>query len=45
MVTGRSLLEAFDRLEKFYDFKDINQAIADSRSGVSIKPVLRFKKG
>lgn len=32
-----------DRLEKFYDFSDINQAIADSRSGVTIKPILRFK--
>jgi aryl-alcohol dehydrogenase len=34
----------FDRLEKFYDFSEINQAIADSRSGVTIKPVLRFKQ-
>jgi aryl-alcohol dehydrogenase len=34
----------FDRLEKFYDFNDINQAIADSRSGVTIKPVLRINK-
>lgn len=34
----------FDRLERFYDFEEINQAIADSRSGVSIKPVLRMKK-
>lgn len=30
----------FDRLVKFYDFRDINQAIADSKSGKAIKPVL-----
>jgi len=30
----------FDRLVKFYDFRDINQAIADSKSGKTIKPVL-----
>jgi Zn-dependent alcohol dehydrogenase len=34
----------FDRLVKFYDFKDINQAIADSRKGDTIKPVLRIGK-
>jgi aryl-alcohol dehydrogenase len=34
----------FDRLEKFYDFSEINQAIADSRSGVTIKPVLRISR-
>ena len=32
----------FDRLVKFYDFKDINRAIADSRKGGTIKPVLRI---
>lgn len=30
----------FDKTEKFYDFKDINQANADSVSGKTIKPVL-----
>ena len=35
---------SFDRLEKYYDFTDINQAITDSRSGVAIKPVLRMKR-
>ena len=34
----------FDRLVKFYDFKDINRAIADSRKGDTIKPVLRIGK-
>jgi aryl-alcohol dehydrogenase len=34
----------FDRLEKFYDFRDINQAIADSKRGDTIKPVLRISK-
>jgi aryl-alcohol dehydrogenase len=33
-----------DRLEKFYDFSEINQAIADSRSGLTIKPVLRINR-
>lgn len=32
----------FDRLLSFYDFKDINQAIADMESGKAIKPVLRM---
>lgn len=30
----------FDRLEATYDFMDINRAIADSRRGKAIKPVL-----
>lgn len=32
----------FDRLVKFYDFSDINQAIADAVRGDTIKPVLRI---
>lgn len=32
----------FDRLVKFYDFHDINRAMADSRKGRTIKPVLRI---
>jgi aryl-alcohol dehydrogenase len=32
----------FDRLIKFYALDDINQAAADSESGVTIKPVLRM---
>lgn len=32
----------FDRLVKFYDFGDINRAIADARRGDTIKPVLRI---
>jgi len=34
----------FDRLVRFYDFKEINRAIADSRKGVTIKPVLRISE-
>ena len=34
----------FDRLVKFYKFKDINRAIADSKRGDTIKPVLRMSK-
>ena len=30
----------FDKLIKFYDFKDINQAAKDSLEGRTIKPVL-----
>ena len=32
----------FDRLIKFYDFREINQAIADAKRGDTIKPVLRI---
>lgn len=32
----------FDRLVKFYDFRQINRAIADSMRGSTIKPVLRI---
>jgi aryl-alcohol dehydrogenase len=32
----------FDRLVKFYDFDQINEAVADSESGVTIKPILRI---
>jgi aryl-alcohol dehydrogenase len=32
----------FDRLIKFYNFDEINQAAADSETGVTIKPVLRM---
>ena len=34
----------FDRLVKFYDFKEINKAIADSKKGDTIKPVLRISE-
>jgi aryl-alcohol dehydrogenase len=34
----------FDRLVKFYDFSEINKAIADAKSGDTIKPVLRISK-
>jgi aryl-alcohol dehydrogenase len=32
----------FDRLVKFYDFSEINEAIADAKRGDTIKPVLRI---
>jgi aryl-alcohol dehydrogenase len=32
----------FNRLVKFYDFSQINRAMADSRNGKTIKPVLRI---
>ncbi len=35
----------FDRLVKFYDFKDINRAMADARKGDTIKPVLKIGRG
>ncbi len=31
----------FDRLVKYYDLNDINQAVADSESGVVLKPILK----
>jgi aryl-alcohol dehydrogenase len=32
----------FDKLVRFYPFDQINEAIADSESGVTIKPILRM---
>ena len=32
----------FNRIEKFYDFAEINKAIADAKRGDTIKPVLRL---
>ena len=32
----------FDRMLKFYDFRDINDAMADAERGDTIKPVLRI---
>ena len=40
----RKGLFPFDRLEKFYDFNQINRAIADARCGRTIKPVLRVSE-
>lgn len=34
----------FDRLVRFYDFAEINQAVADAASGETIKPILRIAK-
>lgn len=35
----------FDRLVKFYDFSEINKAIADAKRGDTIKPVLQMRVG
>jgi aryl-alcohol dehydrogenase len=40
----RKGLFPFDRLVKFYDFKDINRAIAEAKRGSTIKPVLRISE-
>ena len=32
----------FDRLVKYYPFRQINRAIADAKGGSTIKPVLRI---
>ncbi|KTB95211.1 alcohol dehydrogenase [Pseudomonas syringae ICMP 11293] len=32
----------FDRLVKFYNFDEINQAAADSEKGVTLKPIIRI---
>ena len=34
----------FDKLVKFYDFDEINQAFEDSKSGETIKPILKIAK-
>ena len=31
-----------DKLNKFYDFKDIEQAMEDSHKGLTVKPILKF---
>ncbi|MDT6981390.1 NAD(P)-dependent alcohol dehydrogenase [Levilactobacillus zymae] len=38
----RKGLFPFDKLVKFYDFKDIQQAFADSASGEVVKPIIRL---
>jgi len=40
----RQGLFPLDRLEKFYDFRQINRAISDARCGRTIKPVLRVSE-
>ncbi|WP_445116495.1 NAD(P)-dependent alcohol dehydrogenase [Acinetobacter sp. WZC-1] len=32
----------FDKLVKFYAFDEINQAVADSKSGITLKPIIRI---
>lgn len=32
----------FDKLIKFYDFAEINQAVEDSKNGSTIKPVIKM---
>ena len=39
IVSGRFPL---DRLVSWYDFADINKAVADAESGIAIKPILRM---
>ena len=34
----------FDRLVRFYDFAQINEAVADAASGETIKPILRIAR-
>ncbi len=41
---ARELIVLTDRLIKSYDFREINQAIADAKLGAAIKPVLRINK-
>jgi aryl-alcohol dehydrogenase len=34
----------FDKLVKFYDFEDINKAFEESKTGVTLKPIVRIAK-
>ncbi len=34
----------FDKLVRFYPFSELNQAVADSESGVAIKPIVRMEQ-
>lgn len=38
----RQGLFPFDKLVRYYDFKDIDQAFEDSRTGVTVKPVVKI---
>ncbi|MCR8656614.1 hypothetical protein NV377_04740 [Paenibacillus sp. T3-5-0-4] len=38
----KELIFPFDKLVKFYDFEEINQAVEDSGSGKTIKPILNI---
>ena len=40
-MTGQFAI-GIDKLSAFYSLEDINQAVADSNSGKTIKPILRF---
>jgi aryl-alcohol dehydrogenase len=42
MQLHRAGLFPFDKLIRFYDFSQINQAVADTHAGVTIKAVLRL---
>ncbi|SJN39404.1 AreB (Aryl-alcohol dehydrogenase) [Psychrobacter sp. JB385] len=33
---------AFDKLVRYYDFKDINQAAKDSEKRITLKPIIRI---
>ncbi|KUQ84826.1 MULTISPECIES: NAD(P)-dependent alcohol dehydrogenase [Enterobacter cloacae complex] len=33
---------SFDKLVRFYDFEEINQAVADAQNGLVVKPILRI---
>ncbi|GLO13361.1 aryl-alcohol dehydrogenase [Pseudomonas putida] len=35
---------AFDKLVRFYDFEQINQAAEDSEKGLTLKPIIRIQK-
>ena len=41
LATATTII-AIDKLVKTYDFADINEAFADSESGVTLKPVVIF---
>jgi len=30
---------------RFYEFEEINEAVADTRSGATVKPILRVSRG
>ncbi|WP_166784245.1 hypothetical protein [Cryobacterium gelidum] len=42
VLADATTIIAIDKLVKKYDFADINEAFADSESGVTLKPVVIF---
>jgi aryl-alcohol dehydrogenase len=41
LIEGRLPIE---RISRYYDLKDINQAMRDSEAGITVKPIIRISE-